>query len=64
METTTPPQATSNQELAMFTIVISVKSDEQAIDIKKKISDVLKDIPDVRMDFRIMTTPPKHMWPT
>jgi len=61
---TTPIQDTNKAELAMFTIAFSIQSDEQAIEIKKNIEKVLEGIEDVRFDFRIMTTPPKRMWPS
>jgi len=50
-QTTIPP----NQEICTIRIVFPVESDEQAIDFKKKISTLLKDIPDSGIQFAIMS---------
>ena len=48
-----------NQEVCSIRIMFPVDSDEQAIDCKKKISEVLSDISEVTMQFGISTTPHK-----
>lgn len=44
-------------EICSIRIGFPVESDEQAIAYKKKISEVLADIPQVRIDFNLMTIP-------
>jgi len=36
-----------------------VTSDEQAVEYKRKIQEVLKDVPDASIQFGLMTGPPK-----
>ncbi len=49
------PETKNVPEICTITIVFPVASDDDAIEYKKKIGDVIKDIPDARVDFRIMT---------
>lgn len=46
-----------NKEVVMINIVVPIENDEQALIIKKSISAVFTDNPDVRIDFRIMKMP-------
>ena len=47
------------QEVCTITILFPIESDDHAIDVKKKIGAVLKEVPDVMVDFRIRGIP-KH----
>ena len=44
-------------ELCTIRIAFPVKSDDEAIEYKKKIGDVLADIPQVRIEFNLTTVP-------
>jgi len=44
-------------QVCSIRIAFPVESDEQAIDYKKKINDVLADIPQVRIEFSLMSRP-------
>ncbi len=46
--------AQAKTEVCTIRIMFPVDSDEQAIDCKKKIRAVLKDIPDVNIQFSMM----------
>lgn len=46
-------------EVCTMTIAFPVVSDDAAIDVKKKIGNLLVDMPDVMIDFRIRRMP-KH----
>lgn len=46
------------QEICSIRIMFPVSSDEQAIDKKRKIADVLIDIPDVVINFSIVSGRP------
>lgn len=54
----TPPQDTSKKEICTIRIMFPVNSDEEAIECKKKISEVLKDKSDALVEFRLSTAPP------
>jgi len=41
------------KEVCSITIMFPVTSDEQALDIKTKVSELVKDVEGVRFDFRI-----------
>lgn len=45
-------------QVCSIRIMFPVESDEQAIDYKKKISNVLADIPQARIEFSLMSRPP------
>jgi len=45
------------KEVCTIRIAFPVNSDDEAIDYKKKISEVLKDNPDVQIQFGIMSNP-------
>lgn len=45
---------TPKKEFCTIRIMFPVESDEQAIEYKKKISELLKDVPDVQVHFSIM----------
>jgi len=47
------------KQVCTIQIGFPVDTDEQAIEYKKKIGDVLADIPQVRIEFSIMTLPPR-----
>lgn len=42
------------KEICSIRVMFPVDSDEQAIDIKKKLKDVLSPMPDATFDFRII----------
>jgi len=48
------PETKQADELCTITILFPVVTDEVAIAVKGKIRDVLTDIPDARIDFRII----------
>lgn len=50
-------QKPTTQELCTISIAFPVDTDEQAIEYKKKISDVLANIPQARIEFSLMTVP-------
>jgi len=50
---------TENPEICSITIAFPVTSDDEAIDVKKKIGTLLAGKPDVIIDFRIRRMP-KH----
>lgn len=41
------------EQLCVISIMFPVSSDDQAIDYKKKLAEVLLPIPDVRIEFRL-----------
>ncbi|GAJ12656.1 unnamed protein product, partial [marine sediment metagenome] len=43
-----------NKEICTIRIIFPVNSDEQALEAKKKISEVLADVPDAQVHFAIM----------
>ncbi|MBA7571646.1 hypothetical protein ES708_13412 [subsurface metagenome] len=45
-------------QVCSIRIMFPVDTDEQAIDYKKKITDVLSDIPQARIEFSLMSRPP------
>ncbi|GAH91449.1 unnamed protein product [marine sediment metagenome] len=45
-------------QVCSIRIMFPVDTDEQAISYKKKIGDVLADIPQARIEFSIMSRPP------
>jgi len=45
----------ATKEICSITVAFPVVSDDEAIDVKKKIGEVVKHIPDARVDFRIMS---------
>jgi len=45
------------QEICTISIAFPVETDLQAIEYKKKIGDVLADIPKARIEFSLMTVP-------
>lgn len=44
---------TDTKQVCSITVMFPVTTDEDAIVVKKKIGDVLKDLPESRIDFRI-----------
>lgn len=53
----TPQKDNSKQEICQIRIMFPVDTDEQAIKYKKKIADVLSDVPDANVQFSIMSVP-------
>ena len=49
--------AQDKTELCTIRIIFPVNSDEQAIEVKKKISALLDDVPDAQIQFSIMNAP-------
>lgn len=52
-----PEQKPQPQEICSMRIMFAVSSDEQAISYKKKINEVLADIPNVRIEFNLSSSP-------
>jgi len=48
------------KELCTIRIMFPVDTDEQAIDYKKKISEVLAAIPEAQIQFSLMKAPPNR----
>ncbi|MBA7522239.1 hypothetical protein ES705_14357 [subsurface metagenome] len=48
---------TTPKQVCSIRIMFPVVTDEQAIEYKKKISDVLADIPQARIEFSLSTIP-------
>jgi len=49
----------SNQQVCSIRIMFPVTSDEQAIEYKKKITDLLVEIPEASIQFGLMNSPNK-----
>ena len=52
---TNTKQKTTDSEICSIRIVFPVDSDEQAIEYKKKIAEVLSEIPDAQINFSLMS---------
>lgn len=52
-------ETTPNKQVCTVNVMFPVESDEQAIDVKKKIAEVLSEIPLVRIDFNLTQIPRK-----
>lgn len=52
-----PTQGNLDKEICSIRIMFPVSSDEQAIAYKKKITDMLVEIPDSQINFSISTLP-------
>jgi len=50
-------QKTPPKQICTIRIMFPVDTDEQAINYKKKINDVLADIPNARIEFALMSSP-------
>lgn len=48
----------SNKEICIIKLMFPVDSDEQAFNCKKKAGEMLKDIPESQVDFRIISGRP------
>lgn len=57
-----PEHTIEMQEICTIQIAFAVDSDEQAIGYKKKINDILSDIPNARIEFAL-TPMPKRINP-
>lgn len=44
-------------EICTMRIAFPIKTDEDAIEVKKRIAEILKDVEDVRIQFSITTSP-------
>ncbi len=44
-------------EICTITVVFPIESDEQALTFKKQISELLNEVPNAQIQFRIMTPP-------
>jgi len=51
---TTPPQNQTGSEICSIRIIFPVGSDEEAINYKKKIAEVIAPMPEARMQFSLM----------
>jgi len=49
----TPPTDTNNEKLCFVTIVFPVPDDETLIKVKNSISEVLKELPKVKIELRL-----------
>jgi len=58
METETNPQIV--KQVCTIQIAFPVETDEQAITYKKKITEVLADISQARIEFSLMSLPPRN----
>ena len=45
------------KQICTITVAFPPESDDAAIEVKKKIGEVTRDLPDARIDFRIMNIP-------
>lgn len=52
---TNEKQITTGSEICTIKILFPVESDSQALDAKKKIQEILSDMTDVQIDFRLMS---------
>jgi len=59
MKMTNEKQDKTDSEICSIRIMFPVKSDEQAIDYKKKIAALLAEIPDAQIQFSLMSAPVK-----
>lgn len=50
-----PDEPKPQNQVCTITIAFPVDSDDKAIEYKKKISSIVADIPEARVEFRIMT---------
>lgn len=50
-------QNQTGSELCTIRIMFPVTSDEQAIEYKRKIAEILAEVPDVQIQFSLMTNP-------
>lgn len=48
-----------NEQICQIRIMFPVVSDEEAIEIKKKVTELLSDIPDAQTNFSISSLPAK-----
>lgn len=48
-------KTTQQQQVCTIRIIFAVETDEQAIEYKKKIGDILADIPNVQIQFSLMS---------
>ncbi len=48
-----------DKEICQIRVMFPAKSDEQAIDVKKRISELLKDEPEAQIHFALTPTPSK-----
>jgi len=53
-----PEQKKPPTQICTIRIMFPVDTDEQAISYKRKINDVLADIPNARVEFALMSRPP------
>lgn len=53
-----PTVTQPKQEVCTLRIMFPIESDEQAIEYKKRIAEVLKDNPEAQIHFTIMSMPP------
>lgn len=51
------------QQICSIRIGFPVETDEQAIEYKKKISNILTDMPQVRIEFSLSSMPQRPMQP-
>jgi len=51
----------SKKQICSIRIMFPAESDEQAIEYKKKIADLLASIPESNIQFGLMTPPPQPM---
>jgi len=54
---TTPPQNQTGSDSCMMLIAFPITSDEQAVETRRKIKEVIVNIEGLRFDFRITSAP-------
>jgi len=56
---TSEKQTVTDSEICSIRIMFPVKSDEEAIEYKKKIAEVLSEIPEAQIQFSLVNAPIK-----
>ena len=51
-------EPTTQKQLCQIRIMFTVDTDDEAIDVKKKISTLLADTPDISVNFSLTNAPP------
>ncbi|KKM66002.1 hypothetical protein LCGC14_1485590 [marine sediment metagenome] len=52
-------EPTTPKQICTIAVIFTPVSDDEGIEVKKKIGEAIKDLPDARVDFRI-TNMPQH----
>jgi len=54
---------TANKQVCRLTVVFPVESDEVAIEVKRKIAEVVSELPDSQINFGLMSMPSRPLMP-